>query len=226
MFVSLLVHGESKTGKTTLGATAPGKVLFLDAEAGGMRFVPGDIVQWNPRTEGPPEGGWDICRVVLDSTGVLDAVLQWIESEDHPFNSVVLDSLTEYQARLKRELDPSGQLEQRDWLTILVRVENLVSRLLDALERQPDFRALVVICGTAMKDYRFRPMMDGKIVSKLPYKFDVNGYLDRVRDSDGDIRTRLRIEATPEIDAGNRISHAYPDPVIWDPNVETILENI
>lgn len=227
LFVSLVVHGESKAGKTWLGATAPKPLLVLDSEAGGMRFVPGRKIVWDPMKEDPPvaDGTWDICRVRLDKTSTLDVVKQYIETGRHPFVAIVFDSLSEYQARLKREIEGSGQLDQQDWGRMLTSIEDIVMELRDAVERQDQLKALVVITGTRLRDGKFRPFLQGQMSLVLPYKLDVNGYLFTQVDGNGVLRRGLRIEAHGDIDAGNRLGGSLPG-VVWDPNVETMLETM
>lgn len=227
VFVSVVVQGESKVGKTWLASTAPKPLLVLDAEAGGMRFVPGRKVTWDPMKEDPPvaDGTWDICRVRLDSTAVLDIVKQYIERGKHPFVSIAFDSLTEYQSRLKREIESSGQLDQQDWGKMLTGIEDTVMELRDAVERQEQLKCLVVVTGTRMRDGKFRPFLQGQMANILPYKVDANGYLFTARDDGGNLRRALRLEASGDIDAGNRLGGCLPG-VVWDPDLTTMLQTI
>ena len=69
--LSILVHGASKTGKSTLTSTAPLPICVLDAE-GGWRFIseagfqsgkPLRRIPWDPnKTVQPPryDGTWDV----------------------------------------------------------------------------------------------------------------------------------------------------------------------
>jgi hypothetical protein len=59
--LSILVHADTKTGKSTFAATCPKPMLLLDAEA-AYRFLPGTKVFWNPMTDAPPQydGTWEI----------------------------------------------------------------------------------------------------------------------------------------------------------------------
>lgn len=224
LFITMVVHGESKAGKTWLGTTAPKPLLVLDAEAGGMRFVPGRKITWDPMKEDPPanDGTWDICRVRLDKTSVLDVVKQYIETGRHPFAAITFDSLSEYQSRLKREIESSGQLDQQDWGRVLTTLEDTVMELRDAVERQEQLKSLVIITGSRLRDGKFRPMLQGAMSLVLPYKLDVNGYLFTQVDGNGMLRRGLRIEANGEYDAGNRLGGSLPG-IVWDPSVETML---
>lgn len=217
-YISIVVHAESKAGKTTLGSTAPKPILVLDAEAGGFRFVDGKIIDWDPLREDVPKAGdWDICRVTITDRHELKAVLDVIRSERHPFVSIVIDSLTEYQTRLTHTYQ---RLDQQAWGDILRDLDQLVMGFRDAVDSQDQLRAFVVIAGTEFRDGKFRPMLQGQMKRKLSYKCDVTAYLDVVVDENGDQRRRLRISGDPAIEAGSRPS--LP-PVLWDTSITEIL---
>lgn len=225
-YLTMVVHGEAKVGKTWLGASAPKPVLILDSEAGGFRFVPGKKIDWDPMREDPPAAGeWEICRVAVNDTITLDTVVQWLQSGKHPFRSVVFDSLTEFQARLKREINATGDLEQRDWGRILIRIEDLVMMIRDCVDRQEDLTAFIAIAGSHHRDGKMRPMMQGAIKDKLSYKLDGTGYLFTAKDAEGHLRRGLRMIGDGQIDAGNRFGGVFPE-VIWDPNVEDMLNTL
>lgn len=227
LYLTLVVHAESKVGKTSLGATAPGPVLVLDAEAGGFRFVPGRKIVWDPMREDVPvnDGTWDICRVVVKSTLVIKTALDIVRTGKHPFVSIVLDSITEYQAYLKREMDSRGILDQQGWGHVLAELEDLVMAFRDQVESQQQLKMFMLIAGTEKRDEKFRPALQGAMKNKLSYKLDVTGYLFTAVDNEGNTRRGLRVEGTKEIDAGNRLQGTLP-PVIWDPNLTDIMHTI
>ncbi len=225
-YITMLVHGDSKVGKTFLGSTAPGPVLFLDAEAGGMRFVPGRKVVWDPMKEDPPAmEDHDICQVIINSTVALDTVVSYIKKGGTPFASVVLDSVTEYQSRLKREISATGDLEQRDWGKILIKIEDMIMTLRDCVERQPQLQCFIVIAGTQFRDGKSRPMLQGAMKDKLSYKLDATAFLYTMKDDQGNNRRGLRILGDGRVDAGNRFPGEWPD-VVWDPNIVNIIQKM
>lgn len=227
IFLTLVVHGESKVGKTWLGSTAPKPALILDAEAGGMRFVPGRKVRWNPLVDEPPaaDGTWDICVVSIDDVQKIDVVYQWLRSGQHPFRSVVFDSLTEIQSRLKKAIDSSGQLDQQGWGRILTMLEDLVVKFRDLTEAQEQVKAFVVIAGTRMRDGKFRPFLQGQIANLLAYKLDAEGYLFVSQGEDGHTHRGLQIANSPTFEVGNRLGGALPD-TIWEPDITDMLGTI
>ena len=191
-----------------------------------MRFVPGRRCDWDPvREDVPTMEDFDICRVSINDTITLDTVVQYLKSGKHPFVSVVFDSLTEYQSRLKREISPSGDLDQQDWGRILVKIEDAVMSLRDCVEKQAQMLCFCLITGTTFRDEKFRPMLQGGMKDRLSYKLDATGYLYTQKDSEGELRRGLRIVGDGRHDCGNRLPGDWPE-VVWDPALTAIIEQI
>ena len=229
VFLTMAIHAEAKKGKTRLGATAPKPVLFFDIEAGGMRFVPGRKIEWDPMREPIPDmTDYDICRVRITSTEVLKHTIELIKNQEHQFASFVLDSLTMFQDNLRKELNAAGFLDQRDWGTVLVTVADLVHNLQIIADRQEQVKCCVVICGTEIRDGKFRPILSGAFKNRLSYALDATGFLFTQRDDTGRLRRGLRIIGDDTIDAGQRFPGSDEDwpEVIWDPDLTTLIEQI
>ena len=227
-FITLVVHAEAKAGKTTLSATGPGRTLFFDAEAGGMRFVPGKKITWNVdkgEDVPDPEGDWTICRVPTTSIHTVKRAMDFLMTGRHPFNNIVLDSLTELQDTVKRERSSTFQLEQQDWGVVFGSMNDVVVALRDLVGDQDQLKSLVVVCGTQLKDGKFRPMISGQFGSKLPYKLDATGYLLKTRDDDGNVRRCLILGESNQFEVGHRLGESAPD-VIWDPTVSKLLNTV
>ena len=98
--LSILVHGASKVGKSWMGDSTPAPRLILDAE-GGSRFTPSKKVVWDPLTEEPPKASedWDTCIVYVKDYDTVLKAYDWLNQSNHPFKSVVLDSISEIQQR-------------------------------------------------------------------------------------------------------------------------------
>jgi AAA domain len=98
--LSILIHGASKLGKSTLTGTGPKPILVLDAE-GSWRFIPLRQVYWDPAVGPPPEydGTWDACVVTIDRWKTVELVYNWLRQYQTPFTTVVVDSITEIQRR-------------------------------------------------------------------------------------------------------------------------------
>ncbi len=221
----MFVHGEPKKGKTWFGATAPKPLLVLDAEAGGFRHVPGRHIRWDPLGgEDIPEwdDDWDICRVTVSHSLVIETVKDYIIAGDHPFKSIVIDSLTEVQDRMKREFNVGADLEQKHWGIILMKLEDAVKDFRDAVEHQEQLEAFVVICATRERGNKMRPFLSGQIADKVGYFLDAEAYLFTQHDEDGDIRRGLRLVGDSKIEAGARGMDVFGE-VVWDPNLEEML---
>src|SRR5690606_32773605 len=103
--LAMLVHGESKVGKTTLAATAPMPLLALDADAGwqcisGTKYlntgVPNPRVDWV--SKGPPpdyDGTWYSYVVNVQKWKTVLDVYRWMTPAPLPFVSLADASTTE-----------------------------------------------------------------------------------------------------------------------------------
>src|SRR5688572_22512387 len=102
--LSILIHAAAKVGKSTLSSTAPKPICVLDAE-GSWKFIKVRKVYWDPK-DPPPEydGKWDACIVTVTQWQQVQQVYQWLTQRPHSFETVVIDSITEIQRRLKANL--------------------------------------------------------------------------------------------------------------------------
>ena len=150
MSLAICLQGEPGTGKSWLAATAPAYRLVLDAE-GGSRFTPGKKTYWQPETgERPPEPGkgrakpgpetadnpsidldWHTCIVQVRDFNSMKKALEWLEAGQHPFRSVIVDSITEMQKRVIDNVSGTLQPTQQDWGEVLRVTEDLVRKLRD-----------------------------------------------------------------------------------------------
>lgn len=228
-YLSAVIHGESKVGKTELGVTAPGRILYLDAESGGFRFIEAKRITWDPlREDIPDEGDWKVCRVPIQGDLTLATAVDILERGNHPFESVVWDSVTEAQTYLKRGKSATYSLDQHDWGDLLAKVEGYIMRMRDAVEAQEQMKALVVIAQSQPRDDgRMAPAIQGAMKNKLAYKLDMTGYLYTVVDDEGERRRGLRIEENRDAVAGARWPRGLDKPeVIWDPDIAKIQKRL
>lgn len=224
-----VIHGEPGVGKSTLAATAPGPVLVLDAE-GGFRFIPGRKIRWDPTTQPVPEAGdWDYCIVATTRWETVAAAYAVLQSGDHPFNSVVLDSLTEIQKRLVDNVSGVEQPTQQQWGQILRAMEDFVRKLRDmTFHPTHPLKAVVLLCLTHRKDDVFRPLVKGSLAMSLPAFMDVVGYLYVDNGADGGPERKLLIQPTVEYEAKDRtgvLTETF-GPVVPSPTLPMILATI
>lgn len=212
--LSVLIHAGSKLGKSTLSGTAPKPILVLDAE-GSWRFIAMRKVHWDPQLGPPPahDGTWDACIVTVQRWETIEQVYTWITQYQTPFVSVVLDSITELQRRLKQNLVGSEAMKMQDWGVLLSKMDDKIRGYRDlTLLQQINVRCVVFVAETRQRhnDNKWIPYMQGQITTALPYWVDICGYMypDWERDANGQPTREVRklwISPHPEYEAGERV---------------------
>ena len=232
--MSILVHADTKVGKSTFGATAPKPMLLLDAEA-AYRFLPGNKVFWDPMKDAPPQhdGSWEICVVIVREYTTMVRAFEWLNSGQHPFRSVVVDSISEIQKRLKdslRTLDE--QMDQRKWGQVLDHMEWLVRGLRDLTEHPTHpIEAIILTSMTTQRDGKWRPYVQGQLAVTMPYFLDVIGYMfvQEIPNEDptqpGRKIRRLLVSPHPQFEAGERVQGRLGE-IVDEPTVPTMLDKV
>jgi hypothetical protein len=149
--------------------------------------------------------------------------------------------VTEIQVKIKEEIT-GGNLEQKlqfdGWDKMLVRIESLCRNFRDLTEHPTrPLKAVVLTAMTEYRDGKWRPYIQGSGSKKLPYFFDMIGYVYREKIVDAydptvppRIAHRVLTGFDANIIAGERINgllkeeHKIP-PIIENINFETILRN-
>jgi len=246
--LSILIHSDTKVGKSTYAATAPKPMLLLDAEA-AYRFLPGVKVFWDPMREPPPVPGqgriepqadatvysvdWEICVVLVREYSVMVRAFEWLNSGSHPFISVVVDSISEIQKRLKdslRTLDE--QMDMKKWGQVLDHMEWLVRGLRDLTEHPTrPIQAVIMTAMTTQRDGKWRPYVQGQLATTMPYFLDVIGYMyvQEIQNDDptqpGRKIRRLLVTPHPQFEAGERVQGRLGD-VVDEPTVTKMLDMV
>jgi hypothetical protein len=211
---SILIHGASKLGKSSLSGTAPKPVLVLDAE-GSWRFIPVRKTYWDPLQGPPPEcdGTWDACIVTVREWGTVQATYNWLAQYVTCFTSVVIDSITELQRRCKANLVGNEAMKIADWGVLLSKMDSTIRGFRDlTLIPQLNVRCVVFVAETrqANGSGKWVPYLQGQISVSLPYFVDICGYLypDWELDTNGqpteEVR-RLWITPHQQYEAGERV---------------------
>lgn len=183
----ITIYGESGLGKTPIAHTSPAPRLILDAE-NGSKFVKGRKVYWNPLSEAPPEPGeWETCIVHCRDWATFLKTQEWLNSGQHPFRSLVIDSLSELQKRCRDSIYLSGraqgsneadEMNERRWGVLLQQMEKGVRELRDlTMHPTRPLECVVLIALTDDKKGKQRPLIQGSLVMSLPGFMDVIGYL-------------------------------------------------
>lgn len=226
--INAVIFGPSKAGKTWLADTAPPPRLILDAE-GKTRFLPSRKVYWDPTSAAPPEadGTWDTCIVPVRSYRVLELAREWLMSGQHPFCSVVLDSISEAQQRAVDEVAGVKQMQTQDWGALLRMVAALARALRDLTTHPTKPLDAVIINAMTRRgdDGVERPFLQGQMEDRLPYFYDLVNYLCIIPGADGKPIRRLIVEPAPGFATGEAVGGVL-GPYIDDPNLTDMLATV
>ena len=121
-----------------------------------------------------------------------ERVYQWLNSGVHPFRSVILDSLSEFQKRIMDKIAGVQQMKDYDWGTLLRYGEGAVRALRD-LKKHPTnpLDAIVMTAATSDRQHGvLGPHLQGQLGVNIKAYPDVIGYLSvREHESGWIIRT-------------------------------------
>lgn len=226
--LSVVVHAESGIGKSWFGDTAPAPRLILDAE-GGSKFTPSQPkVFWNPM-EGPPPLGQETVVVMVRDFQMMQYAYQWLNSGQHDFESVVLDSVTELQKRCKdaiRAMEGTGGFRIQDWGTLLDDMELLIRQFRDLWSHPVRPVPVTVLITTTQMDDKgvYRPHVQGGLKLSLPYFVDVVGYLYTAANDLGELERRLLVQPAPGFIAKDRTDRLGFE--IVNPSIMNMLDSV
>lgn len=238
--LSILIHGDSKVGKSTLTSTAPLPLLVIDAE-GSWKFIreqgfqsgkPLRKVTWDPMQPPPRhDGTWDVCYVSVTGWDTMRRVYAWLTQTEHDFVSVILDSITELQRRLKNNISSDGVIKGYDgWGQLLAQMDGMIRGFRDLTIGPGPVRCVVFVAETRESNGKWRPYMQGQIATSLPYWVDICGYIFQTRAADADGNPTVKVVnlfvgTHPQFESGERVQGRLPDNVV-DPNISGILDTI
>jgi hypothetical protein len=226
-----VLHGESGIGKSWLADTVPAPRLICDVEQRAKHTPSGPKVWWDPLTQSPPvaDGSWETCVVKCTSFSILNKVYEWLRSGQHPFRSVVIDSLMEAQKRWMDEEVGNQQMQTQNWGAVLRALESLVRNMRDLVEYEAAHTDVVVIVTGSVPDDRgiARPLLQGQLKNTLPYYVDVVAWYS-VQPSPTDptqfVRA-LNVGPTPFAVAKDGTGK-LGGPVIYEPNFTALFNQL
>ena len=237
-----LIHGPYGTGKTTLANTIPGPRLVLDAE-GGSYDVDKPIVTWDPREPVPADLGKDDTIIVdIRDWETYRLALDVVESGNHPFASLILDSLTEIQKQLKDAISPETDLQNYEretydvWGKLLSFMEKDIRRFRD-LSRPSSKKPInvVIVAASNVEEVPRRPVLQGALRRSLPGFVDLEGYLhvEHIVDAaTGSTNERYVLDIHPndasiaEVKCRLRLLKEKHGSQMWDPDLTRVLRTI
>ena len=225
--LNIIVFGHSKRGKSWLGDTTPAPRVVLDAEA-GSRFTPSKKITWNP-SEAPPEadGSWETAIVPVRAFRDVTAVYQWLNSGKHPFNSVVLDSISEIQQRAVDDIAGTNLMKTQDWGQLLRMVSDVVRKFRDLITSpvKPLDAVVFIAMAKQRSDGVWAPYIQGSLATVLPYYVDCCAYLDVYPQEDGSTVRRLITGTVPGYETGERVGGRLGQ-FIDDPDMTMMIEMV
>jgi hypothetical protein len=211
--LTLLIHGESKVGKSTLAVTAPYPRLMIDVE-GGHRFLPIQARYWDPDREEPPvaDGSWDTVVVPTTSFDKMLKAYAWLQSGKHQFKSLIVDSISELQVKAIEQIAGRQQLQMQQWGELLRTLTGLMRDMRDlTMHPTNPLQAVVLTSMTKEVNGMFRPYLQGQSAITAPYLYDLTGFLT-VEEWPNEDPTqppnkfrRMHISAGPKYIAGERV---------------------
>jgi hypothetical protein len=241
--ISALVHAPSKTGKSTLCSTAPLPICVFDVE-GSWRFIKTQgyrnadrpIVKryWDPLREPPPryDGTWNVCVVKVRDWATLVRGYMHLVQSPHDFVSVIVDSITEAQRKLKSQLRGLEAMRIQDWGDLLNQMDKWIRDVRDlVLIPNLPTRMVIFVAETEMYEGKWRPAMQGQIKRGLPYWVDVCGYM--YTELEGDVTGAMTVKVKkllvmsdhPQFEAGERVQGVLGDVVRY-PDFTQMYETI
>lgn len=181
--LTMLVFGVAGSGKSWLSASTPGPRLFIDTESRSHHLPFTNKFVWDGRHD-PPSDLPENATVVVQATDydTINHCLEWLQSGQHPFKGVTLDSMMESQSRILDKV--TGGMAAPDlqgWGTVLRYGEAMIRRFRDLTVHPTNpIHALVITCGVKADGHS--AMLQGQLRDKIGYLFDVVGYLTLQQD--------------------------------------------
>jgi hypothetical protein len=218
--ISVFIHGWWGSGKSWLATTCPGPRLILDTE-GGSRDTPTNHVPWDGRSPLPELGKDDSVIVDIESYG------------DHPFESVVVDSMHELQEMLKHVVatpgesyDPNAVFERQAWGRLKNNMGLLMRQLRDLTRPKASKQInVVIVSGTDDEMVPAKPILEGGARKIVLSFYDVVGYLRTAQSQGGEEVRVLQITPSPTATAKCRLHNlkAKYGTEIVNPSIKKML---
>jgi AAA domain len=157
----------------------------------------------------------------------VSTMMPWLQRGKHPFNSVIVDSLSELQKRLVDEVAGVDQLQLQDWGTVFRRGEQMVRQFRDLVDNPVKPLYCVVFVSLTRdvgdRDLTHKPYVQGQLGLTLPGFTDVVGAL-RLYEEDGAVKRRLLVAPIGGYVAKDRTGKL--GTVVEDPDIIRMFRQI
>lgn len=177
---NILLYGPMGSGKSTGAATAPGPILWINAQgAGALRF---------PRKVAA-ERGTQILEVEIPKAGadvaeiLRDVLRYWKDGHEPRPRTIVMDTVGDVRERLAKQfVNPRSKDTRNQW----GEVAKILKEFVLALRDEPV--NLVMVAHESVEDADddriVRPQIGGALTEGIPNEMDVVGYCGPVRDEE------------------------------------------
>jgi hypothetical protein len=221
--LSWLIHGNPKAGKSNLGDSGPLPSLTLDVE-GSSFWTTRRKISWNPMRESPPHperritvgygrtsvtASWETCLVLARDARTVTETYRVLNTGQHPFSSLCMDSVTEVQQRIIDDLTAGKPMDRDKWGALLRQVNSMIRSYRDLVTHPVHpLWSVCFVAGTHLDDRtkKWRPMLQGQAADYAPYYVDVLGYLGAMPDGS----RQLLIGPHPLYETGERVGGRLP----------------
>jgi hypothetical protein len=188
---------------------------MLDVE-GGHRFLNIKPIFWDPKTQEPPiaDGTWDTAVVPTLTYHDVLMTHQWLNSGQHQFKSLIIDSVSEMQVKAVDKIAGREQMQTQQWGELLRDMGGLLRDLRDLTMHQTNPLDAIILTAMTRVDAKTgvsRPYLQGQLATQTPYFWDVLGYLAIEQFPHPDptqppysVR-RMYVERTRDYEAGERV---------------------
>lgn len=181
-----LLIGPSKSGKSTQSMTTPAPRLIIDME-GRSRFTDAgkDAVFWNG-TDDPLKLPKSKSRTYILETrkiATIEQALKWLKSGNHPFISIVFDSVMEARWEVTQDFYPGyTEIPRNGYGAPNKKFEFLMRSFRDLSDKESPgpIQCVMFISGANLEieSGKIKPMIKGEIGKQIPYWMDVVAYID------------------------------------------------
>lgn len=179
--VRALFCGATRTGKTSISLSWPNPLIISPAHEGGLRIV--DAVPFHVTSivcNGfLPTGTAPALEVVAQQLEAAAANGRLLRADGSPVGTVILDSVSHFQAMLVRDLVGDGSMDQQSWGRFL----NAWQRVRQSLWRLP-CHVVVTALDDIRTDQKQRVLshgikLSGQIATLLPAECDIIAYTEQ-----------------------------------------------
>lgn len=216
---NVLLFGEPKSGKSTAAATAPGPILWVNAEGSGALGFARKVAR---------EHGTTVHEVQVVKRGavsaVLDGVVEHVRSGLEPVPAtVVVDTVGKLREALAREIGGEQPTVQQ-WGKVSTTLLDFVGSLRDAPVN------LILLAHTEQVDdadagRTVKPLIGGKATQLIAADVDVVAFASSFRDKSGTTRyVGQLVDGNGRVGLGDRSNGIAAGEAFQDLNMAVWLE--